>query len=234
MTTDRKFNLRRAYNLEVFTVGYNVVEAAIAVSIGVLGNSVALVAFGMDSLIEVTAAVILGWRLKAEMDGRVDTVEDIERIERKASWWVGVTFMLLAVYVVYESGESLYGREQSNPGPVGIALSAISVIIMPILWRKKLSAADALGSPALRSEAAETVICAYLSGILLAGILLNEYFGLWWADSVAALFMVYFIVKEGFEAFAMSRGECGCCGASCGTNTQVTMKKMEGPDDKAV
>jgi len=216
MNNIRKAALRRAYGLEVFTVTYNVVEAVIAVSVGVLGNSVALIAFGMDSMIEVAAAVILGWRLKAEMDGRVETLEDIERIERKASWWVGVTFMFLAVYVVYESAESLYLHEQSYPGPVGVALAAVSVIIMPVLWRMKLKAADALGSSALKSEAAETVICAYLSGILLAGLLLNELFGLWWADSAAALLMVYFIIKEGLEAFEMAKGTCACCQGTCG------------------
>jgi len=213
---DRKALLGRAYRLEVFTVGYNVVEALIAVGAGVLGHSVALVAFGMDSMIEVAAAVILGWRLKAEMMGRVETLEDIERIERKASWWVGVTFMLLAVYVVYESGESLYKGEHAYPGTVGVVLSAVSVVIMPVLWRMKLRVADELGSSALKSEAAETVICAYLSGILLVGILLNELFGLWWADSAAALVMVYFIVKEGQEAFEMAKGTCACCGGTCG------------------
>lgn len=203
--------LKHALNLEIFTIIWNVVEAFVAVGIGLYYNSIALVAFGFDSLIEVAAAAILAWRLVTELRDDTGAQEKIERIERTASYWVGVTFFVLAAYVVYESAENLVSRKPAYPGVWGVALAALSVVVMPVLWRMKLKAADAIGSSALRSEAAETVICAYLSVILLAGMLLNFLFGVWWADSVAALFMLYFIVSEGMEAIDESRGGgCGC------------------------
>lgn len=207
----RKKPLRHALNLEIFTITWNVAEAVIAVGIGMYYNSIALVAFGFDSLIEIIAAGVLAWRLYAEYKGDAGAEEEIERIEKKASLVVGITFFMLAAYVLYESAENLINRVPAYPGVWGVALAALSAAVMPVLWRMKLKAADALGSAALRSEAAETVICAYLSVILLAGMLLNYLFGIWWADSVAALFMLYFIISEGLEAIDESRGGgCGC------------------------
>ncbi|MBI5191472.1 MAG: cation transporter [Nitrospirae bacterium] len=207
--------MRHALRLETFTIAWNVVEAFVAVGIGLYSGSVALVAFGFDSLIETVAAVVLFWRLYTEYRGRAGSEAAIERVERKASYWVGVSFFLLAAYVLYESAETLVSRELAHPGPWGVGLALLSSIVMPVLWRMKLRAADAVGSRAMRSEAAETIICAYLSFVLLAGLLLNYLFGWWWADPAAALVMLYFIVKEGLEAFAESRGEhcsCGCGG----------------------
>ncbi len=207
-------SLKHAFRLEVFTVAWNIVEAGVAVGAGIAYGSTALVAFGFDSMIETAAAVILAWRLLAEMRGDAGSEEKIERIERKAAFWVGVTFFLLAAYVLYESAESLITGMRPHPGMVGIVLAAVSAAVMPVLWRMKLKAAEAVGSSAMKSEAAETVICAYLSFILLAGLLLEKLFNIWWADSAAALFMLYFIVREGWEAIEESRGKrcgCGCC-----------------------
>lgn len=214
MTSQRRAALKRALNLEIFTIAWNVAEAFIAIGIGMYYDSIALVAFGSDSMIEVAAAGILAWRLVAEYRGDASAAGDIERVERKASYWVGITFFALAAYVTYESVENLLSGTQAHPGFWGMLLAAVSAVVMPVLWRMKLKVADELGSAALRSEAAETIICTYLSVILLAGILLNYLFGLWWADSVAALGMIYFIVKEGFEAIEESRGGC-CCGKIC-------------------
>ena len=207
-------HLTHAFRLEVFTVVWNVIEAGVAVGAGIAYGSTALVAFGFDSMIEVAAAVILAWRLLAEIKGDADSEEKIERIERKAAFWVGVTFFLLAAYVLYESVEALISGMRPHPGMVGVALAAVSAAVMPVLWRMKLKAAGRVGSAAMKAEAEETVICAYLSFILLAGLLLEKFFGLWWADSAAALFMLYFIVREGWEAIEESRGKkCGCgCG----------------------
>jgi len=209
--------LKHAIRLEVFTVAWNVVEAVVSVGLGIYYNSTALAAFGFDRMIETAAAVILAWRLIAEYRGDAGAEEEVERVEKKASFWVGVTFFLLAAYVLYESLEGLITKSPARPGPWGVALAALSAAVMPILWRMKLRAADAVGSSAMRSEAAETVICAYLSFILLAGLLLNYLFGIWWADPVAALAMLYFIIREGKEAIDESRGK-GCSCRSCGCN----------------
>lgn len=207
--------MKHALNLEYFTIAWNVIEAFVAVGIGLYSGSVALVAFGFDSMIETVAAVVLAWRLLAEYRGNAGAERDIERVERRASYWVGVTFFMLAAYVLYESAETLLAREVAHPGVWGVGLAALSSAVMPVLWRMKLKAADAVGSKAMRSEAAETIICAYLSFVLLAGLLLNHLFGWWWVDPAAALVMLYFIVREGLEAFAEARGEacsCGCHG----------------------
>ena len=204
--------LKRALTLEYFTIAWNVIEAGVAAVLGYRYASAALVAFGFDSLIETTAACIMVWRLRSELHGGADEAR-IEAAERRAAYWVGVTFYMLAAYVLFECAETVISGEKAHPGPWGVALAALSVVVMPWLYRAKMKAAVAINSEALKHEAAETIICAYLSGILLAGLLVNELFGLWWADTVAAVAMVYFIVKEGKEAIDASKGvkcSCGC------------------------
>jgi len=212
MSRDKK--LLFAVRLEYFTIAWNVVEAAVAVGAGIYGGSTALVAFGFDSIIETAAAGVLAWRLLSEYRGNAPSEEHVESLEKKASYFVAVTFFMLAGYVLYESAEALVSRGASHPGLVGLVLAAVSTVVMPVLWRAKLKAASAIGSRAMKAEAAETVICAYLSVILLAGVSLNYFFGFWWADPAASLVMLYFIVKEGIEAFNEARG-CGHC-CSCG------------------
>lgn len=199
--------LRRAFLLEAATVGWNVIEGLIATIAGVLAGSVALVGFGVDSFIETASAVVVGWRLREEIHG--DRSDAFEEVERKASRIAGVLLLLLASYLVLDAGRRLAG---AGPRPqeslLGIILTAVSLVVMPILGWAKLRAANDLGSRAIRVDAYETITCAWLSATTLAGLALNAFFGWQWADPVAALLLVPLIVREGLEGW---RGEeCHC------------------------
>lgn len=198
--------VRRGRYLEYFTIGYNSIEGLIAVTAGVMAGSIALVGFGFDSLIEVTSGAVLLWRLQADVDeGRRERVEAISlRI-------VGICFIVLAIYVSYDSVKSLIRRETPQESLVGIVLAAVSLIIMPLLVRSKRKVARGINSGALMADSKQTELCTYLSAILLGGLLLNALVGWWWADPVAALIMVPIIVKEGIEGL---RGET-CCDDEC-------------------
>lgn len=191
--------LRRGVRLEVLTVSWNVIEALIAIGAGWLAGSVALISFGIDSVIETIAASALYRRLRAELRGASE--EEAEEHERRALRIVGVTFFALALYILYEAGTALWAREVAEVSAVGIGLAALSLIVMPFLAFAKLKTGRALGSAALVADAKETFACSYLSLVLLLGLGANAAYGAWWADSVAALLMVPSIVREGFEAF---------------------------------
>lgn len=202
-TETRPALVRRGQLLEYLTIGYNVLEGTIAIAAGVVAGSIALIGFGIDSGIEVTASALLVWRLLSDAD-----VKRREIMENRALKAIGVLFMLLAAYVTIESVTALWAREIPEASPVGIALAAASVIVMPLLGRAKRRVATQISSRALRAEAVQTQLCAYLSAILLAGLALNALFGWWWADPVAALAMVPIMIREGREAL---RGEeCSC------------------------
>ena len=207
ITTSRATLVRRGRFLEYFTIVYNSLEGLIAVAAGLLAGSIALVGFGFDSLIEVTSGAILVWRLHADIDEARR-----ERIEAISVQLVGVCFMLLAIYVTYDSIESLIKRETPQESIVGIVLAAVSVVVMPLLVRAKRNVARGINSHALVADSKQTELCTYLSAILLGGLLLNAFLGWWWADSVAALIMVPIIVKEGIEGL---RGETCCDEGAC-------------------
>jgi divalent metal cation (Fe/Co/Zn/Cd) transporter len=200
--TQRVDLVRRGRYLEYFTIAYNSLEGLIAVGAGLIAGSIALVGFGFDSLIEVTSGTVLLWRLNADVaEARRERVETISlRI-------VGACFVVLAIYVSYDSIESLIRREAPEESLVGIVLAAVSLVIMPLLVRTKRKVARAINSGALMADSKQTELCTYLSAILLGGLLLNALLGWWWADPVVALVMVPIIVKEGIEAL---RGET-CC-----------------------
>jgi divalent metal cation (Fe/Co/Zn/Cd) transporter len=191
-TNDRQQQLRAGRQLEYFTLGWNLTEAAVAVGAGVFAGSIALIGFGIDSLIESLSGGILLWRLHA-----TDTTEKRERLALRL---VGVSFFVLAFYVAFEAGKSLLRREQPDISVVGIVLSIVSLIAMPLLARAKRRVAARLESRALYADSRQTDICAYLSAILLAGLLFNALLGWWWADPVAALCMLPLIFREGIEA----------------------------------
>jgi divalent metal cation (Fe/Co/Zn/Cd) transporter len=198
MVTDaiqRRRTVKRGIRLEYLTVGWNVLEGAVAVLSGFLAGSVALIGFGLDSAIESGSGAALLWRLRAEQIGK-----DVESAEKRALKLVGAGFLLLAVYVTFEGIKTLVAREQPQRSFIGIALSVLSLIVMPLLARAKRRTASELDSPALHADSRQTSICAYLSAILLGGLLLNATVGWWWADPVAALTMVPIIVQEGREA----------------------------------
>jgi divalent metal cation (Fe/Co/Zn/Cd) transporter len=186
--------VRRGLRLSYLSIAYNAFEAAVSLVAGIAAGSVALVSFGIDSMIEVTASGAAQWRL------RVDVHEDRrERAERLTRRIVGWCFLALAIYVLADSAKTLWRRERPEPTIVGIAILALSVVGMPLLARAKRRVARALRSGALESEAAQTALCAYLSLIALLGVVLNALFGWWWADPLAALVMVPIIAKEGVE-----------------------------------
>ncbi len=192
-TVDRAHHLKRGRRLEYFTLGWNMVEAAVAIGAGWLAGSIALVGFGVDSLIESTSGAILLWLLASPAHD--------ESRERLALRLIGVSFFLLAAYVCFEAIKSLLASEPPKASVPGIVLAAASLIVMPLLARAKRRVAADLDSHALKADSRQTDICAYLSAILLGGLALNALFGWWWADPIAALIMVPIIAREGFEAW---------------------------------
>lgn len=191
--------------LVVVTMAYNVLEAVIALWAGAESDSIALVGFGLDSVIETAAAGVLLWRLAVEARGA--DRDTVERTERRVHRFVGVTFLLLAVYVTVQATWTLWKSEAPKESIIGIVLAVSSLVIMPLVSWGKLRAAAEIGSAALRAEAKETLACSYLSFTLLLGLTANALAGWWWADPVAALLMVPWLVKEGREGLA---GEA-CC-----------------------
>ena len=188
---------KKALLSEYFTVGWNVIEGLIAITAGVIAGSIALVGFGLDSCIEVASGLVLIWRLRKH--GFAEEEEE-ESAEKKAILFVGVSFFLLAAYVIYESAKKLYFQEHPEESLIGIVLAVVSLIVMPVLALYKKKIAVQINSRALRADALETLACSYLSLTLLLGLGANEFFGWWWADPLAALAMVYFLIKEGKEA----------------------------------
>lgn len=199
--TERAAYLTVGIRLEWFTLGWMAVEAAVGVGAGITARSAALTAFGVDSIIELVSAWIVLARLRTERVGWVSG-EALEHLEQRASGIVGWSLFALALYVVVHAGYELLTRAAPESSTVGIVLAVAALIVMPLLARMKRRLASSLGSAALRGDAAEAVVCAYMAGTLLAGLVLRAAFGWWWADPVAALGIVYFIVQEGREALA--------------------------------
>ena len=187
---------RRGLLLAGLTIAWNAAEAIVAVSAGVAAGSIALVGFGFDSTIEVLSAGVVVWQFRGELRGGYD-----EDRERRALRAIGVTFFVLAAYVAVEAGRDLF-LVDTEPGEsaVGIGLAASSLLVMPVLaWAKRRTAAQ-LGSPTLRADAAETLLCSWLSAALLVGLVLNAAAGWWWADPLAALAIAALATHEGLEA----------------------------------
>jgi divalent metal cation (Fe/Co/Zn/Cd) transporter len=198
--------LKIAFALVILTILYNVAEGLIAVWFGLEADSISLVGFGIDSIIEVSAAVLVLWRLLVQLKQTGD--EAVERTETTVHRFVGVTFFLLATYIAYEAASTLWKQQAPDISIVGIILAILSLLIMPLLAWGKIRAAKEISSSALQSEAKETIACSILSLILLVGLAANALLGWWWADPVAGLCMVPWLVKEGTAGI---KGE-GCCG----------------------
>ncbi len=198
MTTAPRDDLvRRGLLLAALTIAWNVIEAVVAIGAGLAAGSLALVAFGFDSIIEVLSAWVVVWQFRGERRGGYD-----EGRERRALRAIAVTFFVLATYVVLEAGRDLFVTDgEADESTVGIVLAALSLVVMPALAFAKRRTAAALGSPTLRADAQETLLCAWLSAALLAGLALNATLGWWWADSLAALAIAGLAVKEGREAW---------------------------------
>jgi divalent metal cation (Fe/Co/Zn/Cd) transporter len=207
--------LRRGRRLEYLTLGWNLVEGFVAIGSGLMAGSTALVGFGIDSMIESTSGAVLLWRLFGAEGG--------DDREAKALRLVGVSFLLLAVWVGWEGVTDLLRREPPDASVVGIILAGLSLLIMPLLARAKRKVAAGLGSKALEADSRQTDLCAYLSGLLLLGLGLNALFGWWWADPVSALAMVPIIGNEAFRA--LKGEECSDCHLDLGDSPS------DGPGD---
>jgi divalent metal cation (Fe/Co/Zn/Cd) transporter len=193
--------LRRGRSLEYLSLGWNALEAAVALASGVLAGSTALIGFGVDSIIESSSGAVLLWRLRESSSGPAR--------EERALRLVGASFLALAAWVGWEATRSLLERDVPQESWVGIGLAALSLLVMPLLARSKRRVARGLGSRALEADSRQTDLCAYLSAILLGGLGLNAFLGWWWADPVAGLAMVPIIAREGVVAL---RGEpCADC-----------------------
>jgi len=202
----RRVAVRRSRLLNRLTIGWNIAEGVIALVAGVIAGSVSLVGFGLDSGIEVSAAVILAWRLAKER--REGCMADFDR---RATRLIAVSFALLAAYVAVESVRDLVGGREPAASLVGVALAAVSLVVMPGLARAKRTLAPVLGSRAVASEADQTRLCALLSAVVLVGLGLNAGLGWWWADPTAGLVIA---ALAGVEAVNTWRAEAltdTCC-----------------------
>jgi divalent metal cation (Fe/Co/Zn/Cd) transporter len=195
---DRPQLLSRALQLAYFTVAWNVVEGLVAIWAAIATGSDALLGFGLDSGVESLSGLVLIWRLNIE---KKDT-DRAEEVEERALKLIGLTFFALAAFVGYQSMTTLLTGERPESSWVGIAVTILSLIVMPILARSKERVGEAMDSRAVLADSAETWACVYLSAVVLAGLALNALFGWWWADPVAAIAVVGFLVKEGREAFS--------------------------------
>jgi cation diffusion facilitator family transporter len=187
---------RKALVLSYFTVGYNVIEFIASVIAGALSGSIALIGFGLDSLVESLSGGVMIWRFSKH--GKMSQEEE-ERIERRAEKLVGYTFLILAGYILYESVDKLVNAEIPEPSLSGIIIALISVIVMPVLFYKKYQTGKAIGSRSLIADSKETLACVFLSVALLIGLGANYIFGFWQADPIVGLLIAAFLVREGVE-----------------------------------
>lgn len=196
ITDERRAVLHRRVRWIVgFTIGYNIIEAVIAIWAGAMASSAALIGFGLDSVIEVLSALAVAWQF---------TRKDPERWEKATIRVVAIAFFALAGYVTIDSALTLFGAQAVDHSPLGIFIAALSVLVMPVLaWIERRTGKE-LGSASVIADSKQLVLCIYLSGAVLVGLVLNSLFGWAWADSVAALVIAALAIREGIEAW---RGE---------------------------
>jgi cation diffusion facilitator family transporter len=186
----------RALLLSYFTVAYNIIEGILSILAGSLADSIALIGFGLDSFVESLSGMIVIWRLR--LHGKISEQEE-EKAEGKAARFIGYTFFILALYVLYESIKKLYLGEITEPSLFGIVIAIVSLITMPILFYLKYRTGRQMGSRSLIADSKETLACSFLSLALLAGLGLNYLYGLWQADPVIGFVIVGYLIKEGWE-----------------------------------
>jgi divalent metal cation (Fe/Co/Zn/Cd) transporter len=189
---------RRVRLLVAATITYNVIEAVVAITAGTIASSTALIGFGLDSVIEVSSAAAVAWQFAAA---------DHERRERAALRVIAVSFFALAGYVTVESVRALIGADRPDHSSVGLVLAAVSLAVMPALSAAQRRTGRELGSRSAVADSKQTLLCTYLSAVLLVGLAVNSLFGWWWADPAAALVIAAVAVKEGRDAW---RGDT-CC-----------------------
>jgi divalent metal cation (Fe/Co/Zn/Cd) transporter len=205
-------SVKKGVNIEIISIIWMVIEAVVAIGSGIIAHSLSLVAFGADSIIELVAGGVLLWRLTIEVRGA--NLARVKKAEKVSSWVVGIALLALAVYIVIGSIDKLVTHQGAETSFWGIGLAVASGIIMPYLSRAKKRIGTEIGSKALRSDGSCSIVCAYMAWIVLAGVVLTALLGWWWIDAIAALGLVYYVVKEGWEAVEEARGKedaCGCC-----------------------
>jgi divalent metal cation (Fe/Co/Zn/Cd) transporter len=205
ITPERRGYLSRALQLTGFTIGWNVLEGFVAIGAGGIASSIALIGFGVDSFIEVLSGLVMLWRLRAESSGHLPN----EEAERRAIKLIAITFFILAAYVSFESGRDLLAGEKAESSMVGLILTAVSLVVMPVLAHKKRRLAREMGSASLQADSTETQLCVYLSATVFLGLAANALLGWWWMDSVAALVVAAIALREGSKAWT---NEDLCCG----------------------
>jgi len=205
-TVARPAAVRRAVTLNRFTLGYNAIEAVVALGAGVVAGSISLIGFGLDSVVEVSASLIVTWRLAAERrDGCTQSTDE------RATKAIAVSFAALALYVGFEALRQLSAGDAPDASAVGIALTALSLAVMPWLARAKHRVAPLLGSRAQVAEANQTALCAVMSGVVLVGLLANAALGWWWADPAAALGIAALAAVEAGRTWRADSLEDTCC-----------------------
>ena len=202
MPTSEKDDINRLYKkglrLEYFTVGYNILEAVASIVFGSIANSIALIGFGLDSIVEFLSGLVLIWRLRQH--GRISE-EAEERIEKRATRLVAVTFYILGAYVLFQSIKTLALADIPDPSLTGIIIAIASLAVMPLLaWQKK-NTGQQINSKALVADSKETLACAFLSVALLLGLGANQLFGFWQADPIVGLIIAAFLFREGWEGW---------------------------------
>ncbi|MFA9429187.1 cation transporter [Egicoccus sp. AB-alg2] len=198
--------VRRVRLYNNLTIGWNVVEGIVAVAAGIAAGSISLIAFGLDSGVEVSTSIVLAWRLAQERRGGC-----MAGYDRRATRWIAGCFAVLAVYVGYEAIAQLVEQRAPDVSVPGMVLASVSVIVMPVLARAKKRLGPVLGSQAVVSESRQTELCAWLSAVVLAGLALNALLGWWWADPVAALALAGFASFEAIRTWRADSLEDTCC-----------------------
>lgn len=205
--TTRDRAVTRQERLMAATIGWNAVEGVVAVAAGVAAGSVSLIGFGLDSGIEVSAALVLAWRLAQER--RTGCKQEADRLAQRL---IAASFAVLAIYVGVESGRDLVLSDQPDASLIGIVIAALSLVVMPVLARAKRRLAPLMGSRAVEAEAKQTLLCALLSGALLVGLSANAALGWWWADPLAGLFIAALAGYETVSVWRADSLEDTCCG----------------------
>ncbi|KPV45506.1 cation transporter [Alicyclobacillus ferrooxydans] len=213
MLSVQAMQVKKGINIEIVSILWMIVEAAVAIGAGIVAHSLALTAFGADSIIELVAGGILLWRLYVEASGA--SLARVKQAEKRASWVVGVALIALAIYIVIMAGYDLWTRSGSETSVLGLALAVASGIIMPYLSRAKKSIGTQAGSKALRADGSCSIVCVYMAWTLIVGLILTALVGWWWLNALAGLALVYFVVKEGIEAIQEARGVEDACGCGC-------------------
>ncbi|HSW67018.1 MAG TPA: cation transporter [Bacteroidales bacterium] len=197
---------KRALLLSYFTVAYNIIEGIVSVTAGMMAGSIALIGFGSDSFIESLSGAIMIWRFSKH--GKISSKDEI-KVEKRAIKLVGYAFLVLSLFVLYKSIETLYLREIPDASPFGIVIAIVSIIVMPLLYIMKYRTGKSISSVSLIADSKQTLACLFLSASLLIGLMLNYFYGFWQADPIIGLIIAGFLFQEGIKTIKEEK-LCSC------------------------